>query len=124
MRRVVDGVPSQIMRVLIRQVRPIAGTEHTVRVDRTTDHLEDLAGGACSLGIDVIQLRTALVVPGQHHSHADTHALVVVHNVGHDLAGSGHRNAFLVAQLLDSALLGQHPISVHTIGRTFPAGIR
>lgn len=59
-----------------------------------------------------------LIVAGQHHAHAETHALVVVHNVGHDLAGGGHRNPLLVPQLVDATLLGQHPIPVDAIGST------
>jgi len=39
-----------------------------------------------------------------------------VGNVGHDLAGGGHRDALFVAQLVQAALLGQDPVPVHTIG--------
>lgn len=56
-----------------------------------------------------------LVDAGEHHAHAEPHALVVVHHVGHELAGGGHGDALAVAQLVQAALLGEHAVPVHAV---------
>ena len=49
-----------------------------------------------------------LVVPGDHDAHAEAHPLVVVGDVGQELAGRRHADPLSVAQLVQAALLGQH----------------
>lgn len=53
----------------------------------------------------------ASLVPATHHgSHAESHALVLVHHVSKQLRGCCHRDALLVAKLVDAALAGQQPL--------------
>lgn len=59
-----------------------------------------------------------LINPRQHHAHAEPHALIVVHHVSHELAGSGHRDALSVAQLVQPTLLGEDAVPVHAVSCT------
>ena len=49
-----------------------------------------------------------LVVAGDHDAHAEAHPLVVVGDVGQELAGRRHTDPLSVAELVQAALLGQH----------------
>lgn len=53
----------------------------------------------------------ASFVPAAHHgSHAEPHALVLVNHVGEQLGGGRHRDALLVAKLVDATLAGQQAL--------------
>lgn len=57
------------------------------------------------------------LVPATHHgSHAETHALVLVHHVSKQLGGCCHRDALLVAKLIDAALAGQQALPEAAVG--------
>ena len=58
----------------------------------------------------------SLVIASNHDSHGEAHALVVVGNVGEELGGRGHGDALAVPQLVQAALLRQHPFPVGAIG--------
>lgn len=59
----------------------------------------------------------ASLVPAAHHgSHAESHALVLVHHVGEQLGGRRHRDALLVAKLVDAALAGQQALPEAAVG--------
>lgn len=58
----------------------------------------------------------ASLVPATHHgSHAESHALVLVHHVSKQLGGCRHRDALLVAKLVDAALAGQQTLPEATV---------
>lgn len=60
----------------------------------------------------------ASLVPATHHgSHAQPHAFVLVHHVSQQLGGCCHRDALLVAQLVDAALAGQQALPEAAVGR-------
>lgn len=59
----------------------------------------------------------ASLVPAAHHgSHAESHALVLVHHVGEQLGGRRNRDALLVAKLVDAALAGQQALPEAAVG--------
>lgn len=59
----------------------------------------------------------ASLVPATHHgSHAESHALVLVHHVGQELGGGRHRDALLVAELIDATLSGQQALPEAAVG--------
>lgn len=61
----------------------------------------------------------ASLVPAAHHGpHAESHALVLVHHVGQQLGGRCHRDALLVAELVDAALSGQQALPEAAVGRS------
>lgn len=90
MGRMIDGTSAQLLRLLIRQIPLVTGVQNTERVHRSTADGEQLALGARSLRVDVVETGTAFVVSSQHHAHAQAGAFVLVSNVGHNLGGSGH----------------------------------
>lgn len=58
----------------------------------------------------------ASLVPSAHHgSHAEPHALVLVHHVSEQFGGRCHRDALLVAKLVDAALAGQQALPEATV---------
>lgn len=58
----------------------------------------------------------ASLVPATHHgSHAESHAFVLVHHVSEQLGGCCHRDALLVAKLIDAALAGQQTFPEATV---------
>lgn len=62
-------------------------------------------------------LTWASLVPATHHgSHAEPHALVLVHHVSEQLGGCRHRDALLVSQLIDAALTGQQALPEAAVG--------
>lgn len=59
----------------------------------------------------------ASLVPATHHgSHAESHPLVLVHHIGQELGRRCHRDALLVAQLIDAALPGQQALPEAAVG--------
>lgn len=65
----------------------------------------------------------ASLVPSTHHgSHAESHALVLVHHVGQQLGGRRHRDAFLVAKLVDATLTSEQTFPEATVGCTSSHG--
>lgn len=67
--------------------------------------------------IDSVVFTWAPLVPATHHSsHAEPHALVLVHHVSKQLGRRCHRDALLVAQLVDAALAGQQTFPEAAVG--------
>lgn len=66
--------------------------------------------GSCS-SVSWFVFTWASLVPATHHgSHAEPHALVLVHHVSEQLGRRCHRDALLVSELIDSALAGQQAL--------------
>lgn len=65
----------------------------------------------------------ASLVPTTHHgSHAEPHALVLVHHVSEQLGGCCHGDALLVAKLIDAALAGQQALPEATVSSSSSHG--
>lgn len=59
----------------------------------------------------------APLVPATHHGpHAESHPLVLVHHIGQEFGRCCHRDALLVAELVDATLTGQQPFPEATVG--------
>lgn len=65
----------------------------------------------------------ASLVPATHHgSHAESHPLVLVHHVGQEFGRRCHRDALLVAKLIDATLSGQQALPEATVGSSSSHG--
>lgn len=72
------------------------------------------AGGVV---VDVVQLWAALVPAGDHGAHTEAVSAILVHGVGKQLGSGSHRDALLVAQLVDAALAAQVALPVLAVRR-------
>lgn len=65
----------------------------------------------------------ASLVPATHHgSHAEAHALVLVHHVSKQLGGCCHRDALFVAELVNATLAGQQALPEAAVGSSSSHG--
>lgn len=100
-----NASPPKLQGFIFSQVVMILSIEHTVSESLPGSNTEEVARQPCALGIDVVERWAFLrCYASAHGAHAEAHALVAVDEVGEDLRGGSHRDAALVAELMESTL--------------------
>jgi hypothetical protein len=100
-----DTSAAQSQSLLICQVVSVLGVQHTIGKGLTGTNTEQVAGKSRAVAVNVVQGGTLLLGhSGTHGTHRQTHALVLVDQVGENLGGSGHGDAALVSELVKAAL--------------------
>jgi hypothetical protein len=105
--RVVNRAFAQVNGFFVCQVGTVVIVQDTVGVGRATADGKVLAVEACTIVVDVVELRASLVPPGNHGAHGKTVSTVRTHDVCEQLGGCGHGDSTTVAQFVQTAFHAQ-----------------
>lgn len=112
-----DAPAAQLQGVLLAQVVLVLGVEHAVGKGLAGADAEHVAGEARAVAVDVVQGGALFLGDTRAHgAHGQTHALVLIHEVGEDLGGGSDADAALMAQLVQAALHAQPGQPVLAVG--------